>query len=60
VEKTAASGSGGRFRLYAEISAGGRLYAAERTGALPGRLLCECCLDAVNGEGLRRAFGAGQ
>ena len=56
VAKTAVSGSGGRFRLYAEISAGGRLYPVERTGAIPGRLLCECCLDAVNGEGLRRAL----
>jgi 2-isopropylmalate synthase len=53
VGKTALCGSGGRFRLYAEISAGPRLYAAERTGAAPGRLLCECCLDAINGEGLR-------
>ncbi|MDR0623102.1 MAG: 2-isopropylmalate synthase, partial [Treponema sp.] len=53
VVKTALSGSGGRFRLYAEIAAGGRLYPVERTGAIPGRLLCECCLDAVNGEGLR-------
>jgi 2-isopropylmalate synthase len=53
VEKTALSGAGGRFRLYAEISAAGRRYPAERTGAVPGRLLCECCLDAVNGEGLR-------
>jgi 2-isopropylmalate synthase len=59
VKKTALSGSGGRFRLYAEISAGGRLYAAERTGAAPGRLLCECCLDAVNGEALRGAVRPG-
>lgn len=56
VKKTAQSGSGSRFRLYAEISAGPRRYALERTGAIPGRLLCECCLDALNGEALRRNY----
>jgi 2-isopropylmalate synthase len=50
LEKTALNGFGGRIRLYAEIYAGGRLYAVERTGTAPGRLLFECCLDAVNGE----------
>jgi 2-isopropylmalate synthase len=54
--KTALNGFGSRFRLYAEIRSGGRLYAVERTGAVPGRLLFECCLDAVNGEGLRVAL----
>jgi hypothetical protein len=54
LEKTAVNGFGSRVRLYAEIKAGDRLYAVERTGAASGRLLFECCLDAVNGEGLRQ------
>jgi 2-isopropylmalate synthase len=52
LEKIALNGFGGHVRLYAEISAGGRLYAVERIGMVPGRLLFECCLDAVNGEAL--------
>jgi 2-isopropylmalate synthase len=53
LEKTAVNGFGGRVRFYAEIKAGGRCYAVERTGAVPGRLFVECCLDAINAESLR-------
>jgi 2-isopropylmalate synthase len=51
--KISVNGFGGRIRLYAEINAGGRHYAVERTGAVSGRLFVECCLDAINAESLR-------
>jgi 2-isopropylmalate synthase len=42
------------FRLYAEIALpGGGTLATERGGPLPGRLLFESCLDAVNCLNLR-------
>jgi 2-isopropylmalate synthase len=57
LRRLAVNGTGELFRLYAEISAPGTgLYAVERTGAVPGLLLLECCLDAVNGMELASAY----
>jgi 2-isopropylmalate synthase len=51
---SAINGCGNKIRLYAEIAAAGKLYALERIGRQSGRLLFECCLDALNAERLRR------
>jgi 2-isopropylmalate synthase len=51
IESVSVAGHNGNFRLYAEITAAsGRLYAIERSGNAAGKLLLECCLDAINGE----------
>ncbi|MDR1384288.1 MAG: hypothetical protein LBJ67_10685 [Planctomycetaceae bacterium] len=43
------NGRDGHYRLYAEITISDEPpAAAERSGAIPGRLLFECCLDAIN------------
>jgi hypothetical protein len=49
LERMELNGRDGQYRLYAEIAVlEGEVTAAERCGAIPGRLLFECCLDAVN------------
>jgi 2-isopropylmalate synthase len=48
---SAVNGCGNKIRLYAEITAAGKLYAAERIGRRTGRLLFECCLDVINAIG---------
>jgi 2-isopropylmalate synthase len=51
IDSVSVAGHNGNIRLYAEITAAsGRLYAIERSGNAAGKLLLECCLDAINGE----------
>ncbi|MDR1491785.1 MAG: hypothetical protein LBT05_03565 [Planctomycetaceae bacterium] len=49
------NGRDGQYRFYAEIAIPGEENAAvERCGALPGRLLFECLLDAINRSQLKK------
>jgi 2-isopropylmalate synthase len=51
--RTGLSGSGSQLRLYAELKLGDRGFALERRGNSAGALLFACCLDALNGGGLK-------
>jgi hypothetical protein len=55
LQRLSINGAGKKMRLYAEIAAGGRSYAAERAGETgAGGLLFLCGLDVINAELLRR------
>jgi 2-isopropylmalate synthase len=56
LKKLRINGCGNRIRLYAEISAAGKLYALERSGASSGMLLFQCCLDVINAQSRCRSL----
>jgi hypothetical protein len=56
LRKLGVNGYGERLRLYAELETSRETYCIERTGKTPALLLFQCCLDAVNGELIRKTL----